>query len=109
MNRFILTIALLLAASVQAGSGNLPQVTGQTVLKAHTNDIRSSLYVNIMPRNSSGTVVDAAGTVGEDALRWSDGFYDQITSVKYIVGLPGSGLNVVENGSNNLSLQVGGG
>lgn len=72
---------------VFAGSGTISQVTENRVRRKHTNDIRSALYQDLVPRNSSGVATDSAGSLGTTAFKWlklriSSGYWD-IGDIKY--------------------------
>ncbi len=49
---------------------SIPQISTNRVRRSHVNDPRSTQYQDVGPRNSVGTPVDLAGSLGTAAIRW---------------------------------------
>ena len=58
----------------------LAKVTaGKTGFAQQVNQFVDSLTVNFLPRSLAGTVVDLAGSIGEQTRRWVWGFFENIS------------------------------
>jgi len=70
-----ITLALLL---IGCSSNDLPQISENIVRQSHVNDPRTALYVDLVPRNSGGTVTNLAGGLGTTINRWTTSYIDEI-------------------------------
>ncbi len=57
------------------GASNIPQATPNTTIPADDhNALRSALIGDYVPRNSSANAEDVAGSLGQSAFRWLQGY-----------------------------------
>lgn len=76
MKYLSLLFLLLLPA---CGSEDLPQIVTSTIRRAHVNDPRTALYIDLVPRNSSGAVTNLGGGLGTTTNRWNNVFTDEVS------------------------------
>lgn len=88
-------------AGIFAGTNSLVSVTGGRVQTSDVNQYGTALKQDLVPRNSSGTVTDIAGSLGDSTHRWN---YAYIKSLN--VGTIGSPLVFDSNGINGAYIQT---
>lgn len=88
-----LLLLVLLPFSSWAGSAAITKVRAGIVRPAHMNQFFGALTQDLMPRNSSGVVTDAGGSIGLGPYRW-DVLYVQ--SLKF--GSVGSFITIDSTG-----------
>lgn len=76
---------------------------GDIIPSSVVNQYRTALNGDLVPRNTSGVATDLAGDIGTSSIGWANVYADT-----YNIGTPASGLKIVENGSNQISIQSSG-
>lgn len=78
MKNFIFAI-FILPILFACGDLDLGQVTGPKIRKTDVNDIRTALYQDFVPRDSSGITTTEAGGLGTSTYVWGDSFVNSLT------------------------------
>ena len=79
----------------------LAKSDGQTISSNDVNQYRAAFNEDIVPRNSTGAATDDAGDIGNGTYRFSNSHADN-----YHIGTTANGLKIIENGSNQISIQT---
>lgn len=86
------------------GTNTIPEATGGNVIPpSDHNSLRSALIGNWVPRNSSAVATDLGGDLGTSSIRWKDTY-----SESYYIGDAANEHRILENGSDNISIETGG-
>lgn len=79
MRKFYFWMAVLGLAGVvvaRAGTNTLSTEVAGKIQLSHVNKFKTALVEDIVPRNSSGVVTTAAGSLGSDTYRWDNVWSD---------------------------------
>ena len=85
------------------GANNIPSAVPNTVIPANDhNSIRTAMIGDYVPRNASANPADAAGSMGQSAFRWLQGFIRTL-----FIGTVGDNISI-EADSSDCIIKVGG-